>query len=149
MTMEIAEQPKWSKWAKYEFMAQSELLEPYLPETELLTPTSLWPLLKKYHQVILKPLFGHKGRGIIQVSLTKHDYYEVHNNKNKEGIRGKEPTYTQIEQIIQSQPYIVQHRIPLAQINGRPLDIRIITQRKSKTEPWQTTGMIARLAGKN
>ncbi len=137
-----------NKWSKYLFLKRSKQLAPYLPKTQRLTRSTFWEFIKKYHQVILKPVHGSGGYGVIQVSSLGNHYYEVHREKTKITIKGIKQTYYYVKRKIGSSDYMVQRRIPLATVNNRPFDMRIIVQRRRNSGVWTITAKVAKVAGK-
>ncbi|MEX2104874.1 MAG: YheC/YheD family protein, partial [Bacilli bacterium] len=51
-----------------------------------------------------------------------------------------------IRKLVGSTPHIVQQYIALAEVGGRPIDIRVMVQRM-KSRPWNITGSLAKVAG--
>lgn len=130
-------------------MAKNKQLAPHLPETQLFTPSVLRKMITKHGQVILKPVFGYGGSGVIQVSPYGNNRYEIHIEKKKTVIQGFRESSQYIKRIIGSRNYMVQKRIHLAEIYNRPFDIRVIIQRKKKNPgSWKVTGKLAKVAGK-
>jgi D-alanine-D-alanine ligase-like ATP-grasp enzyme len=72
--------------------------------------------------------------------------YEVHVGPKKTTLTSKTSLFAHIKKI-SSRNYLVQQRIPLATVNGRPFDLRVMVQRHLKS-PWQVTGKLAKVAGK-
>ncbi|WP_134699043.1 YheC/YheD family protein [Ammoniphilus sp. YIM 78166] len=133
------------------YMARILLKHPgvnkFIPETEYLTKRSLWKLVDKYKDVILKPISAYGGKGIMRLSL-QEKRYEVHIKEKKKLFDQLEAVESYIFHKIGSTPYIVQQRVKLALIDKRPFDIRILVQKRSPKE-WLTTGKLARVAGEN
>jgi glutathione synthase/RimK-type ligase-like ATP-grasp enzyme len=143
----LMENASRNKWLKYKFMITKKLL-PYLPETRLMTRESLWSLIKKYRHVIVKPVKGSRGSGVIQVSSIGKDKYLLHYENKSIRIRGKEKTYQYLKRKMGSKKYLVQRKISRPTVNGRPFDIRAIVQRKRNSSSWKVTGKVAKIAGK-
>jgi hypothetical protein len=151
---------KWDKWAKWQVLQQDPQIASFLPETRWMTEKNLWELLRKYGAVILKPAASSGGAGIIVVYSAGDSQYLCQYRMTKEKIEGKNlysrlakeilndyAPYIDIgetEEIL-SQSYLVQYRIPLAEIDHRPFDIRVMVQRKASS-PWKVTGKLAKLA---
>lgn len=136
------------KWLRYLFMEKDSRLKPHLPETHLLTMKSLKAMISKYGQVILKPVIGSRGFGVIQVTPLTKNRYQIHLENKKKTIRGFKRTYHKLKELTRSRRYMVQKRIQLARIGRRPFDIRVIVQRKSSFDPWRVTGTVAKVAGR-
>ncbi|RRJ63304.1 hypothetical protein EHV15_10510 [Paenibacillus oralis] len=137
-----------NKWIKYEFMKRDASLAPYLPETKRMNRPSFWSLLKKHRHVMVKPVWGSRGRGVIQVSDLGNGRYAVHYENRAQVIQGRENTYRYIQKIMGSASYMVQRRITRPTINNRPFDMRVIVQRKKSSSQWVVTGKLIKVAGK-
>jgi hypothetical protein len=122
-------------------------LREHLPRTLLFSPEALWEYAEKYKRVILKPSGGGGGAGIIQLTSQGEDRYLVHAGNARRVVVGKERTVQYVKSLFRPKPYLLQPRIPLGRINGRPFDVRVMVQRKSKKEPWIITGWVAKQAG--
>ncbi|MFC5468805.1 YheC/YheD family protein [Cohnella suwonensis] len=136
-----------NKYKKYKFMKKSRKLRRHLPDTKKMTKKTLMDFLKEYRDIILKPMGGKRGRGVIRVSEVNRDRYEIHYEYMKEIVEENERLYDAVNRYIGNRRYIVQRRIPLATIKGRPFDIRVIVQRISKLHPWKVTGKAVKVAG--
>jgi glutathione synthase/RimK-type ligase-like ATP-grasp enzyme len=137
-----------NKWFKYEYLKKSEELAPYLPETRIMTKNAFWDLIAKYKHVIVKPVGGSRGEGVIQVSSLGNNKYVLHIENIRHTILGKENTYMYLKRKIGSRRYMVQRRISRPTINGRPFDLRVITQRRRYSNLWDVTAKVAKVAGK-
>ncbi|MCL7748674.1 YheC/YheD family protein [Halalkalibacter alkaliphilus] len=139
---------KKNKLKEFRWMKKSELLIPHLPETRLMKESTLWEMIAKYKEVILKPVKGKRGKGIIMVSSSEIEKYEIHIENKIEVALGKKETLLKLKKLMGTTPYIIQQRIPLATIDGCPIDFRVIVQRKNVSTPWKITGKVAKIAGK-
>ncbi|WP_339158158.1 YheC/YheD family protein [Paenibacillus sp. FSL W8-0186] len=135
-----------SKWAKYQILKSLPDLAPYLPATQRFTRRNLWQFIAKYGTVMLKPTLGHSGYGIIQVSRLEKYRYALQKEDRKIILDGKQAVYEQIDKMILDQSYLVQQRIPLAQIEKRPFDIRVVVSRANKDTARKIKGMFAKVA---
>lgn len=151
---------KWDKWGKYTILQQDERLIPYLPEMRWLTESNLWELLTQFQSVILKPAASSKGKGNIFIHSIGEGRYIFQTEMIQERIDAENLYLRIAEEILQdyvqyieprqfnsifSQSYLVQRYFPLAKMDHRPFDIRVIVQRKEE-DPWQVTGKLAKWA---
>lgn len=135
------------KWTKYKKMIENELLQPYLPETELFSETKLWDFVERFRQVVIKPSRGYAGKGIMQISQLENDYYEIHHGFKKKLVKSREEVLAYIkENHHRKKKYIIQERIPLALINNSIFDLRVMVQRKKSSVDWKVTGCMAKVA---
>jgi glutathione synthase/RimK-type ligase-like ATP-grasp enzyme len=134
------------KLTKYKLLAKSSELVPSLPKTRSLSKNNFLSLIEKYGEVIVKPSGGWGGVGVISVSSKDHKIYEIHYEKNRETIIGHQSTYSFIAGKTKGTSHIVQRKIPLAKVKGRPFDVRVMVQKK-KSSSWVVTGKLAKVAG--
>ena len=142
----------YGKHTKHKLMSLDERLLGYLPETQYFTEETLWEMLEKHNQIILKPCFGYQGLGVVQLSALENDHIELHKEYKKNILNGKEDTYSYLKEnhFSRKRPrYIVQKKIPLATINNNPFDMRVMVQRKRKSSDWVVTGKLAKVAANN
>ncbi|MBB6669658.1 YheC/YheD family protein [Cohnella nanjingensis] len=136
-----------NKYIKYRFMRQSRKLRRHLPKTEIFTKDKLSEFLEAYRDVIVKPIDGKRGLGVIRITASGLMEYEMHWEDKKKTIDDADELFEKVSDSIGSRNYIIQRRIPLASVHGRPFDIRVIVQRRDKADPWQVTGKVAKVAG--
>lgn len=131
-------------------MRQQNDLSTHLPETCLFNEESFWTMIDKYDVVMIKPTRGYQGKGVVQVSYIEEEQYEFHSLYKKYVVKGKHQAFEHLkDHYCSNKHYIVQQKIPLAQINGCPYDIRVMTQRKKNSEKWEVTGTLAKVAAEN
>ncbi|MDQ0339013.1 hypothetical protein J2S00_001799 [Caldalkalibacillus uzonensis] len=140
--------PERNKWERYKFMKTSEWLAPYLPETRKLNKNNFWAMINKFGTVYLKPIRGRRGEGIIKISLKEDNVFEMHHENKRKTIRSEKEAYSYIQKKMKSRSYIVQQPVRLTEINGRPIDFRVIVQRRNLDEPWTVTAKVVKVAGK-
>ncbi len=115
--------------------------------TEYLTRESFKQFVEKYRTIILKPVKGMHGKGVIKVSSSKR-IYTIHHKDIQKSFSGQEQVWTYIQLVKEPKRYIVQQYIPLASIESHPFDVRVMVQRVNK-EPWLITGNLAKIAKPN
>jgi len=139
--------PLFSKWSQYQIFNTGRKQSYLLPETEILTKQSLFNLLEKYKQVIIKPSFSQWGLGIAQITLIDNDAYEIHTGRTKRELVGKDNVFEFLQtNFLLKNCYLVQQKIPLALIDGNIFDVRILIQWDSKNEVWVINGKLAKIA---
>ncbi|MGG4442081.1 YheC/YheD family protein [Brevibacillus fortis] len=128
-------------------MVKDEFLQEHLPKTRVYSPEELWQYAEAFTHVMLKPSGGGGGAGIIQVTARGEENYLVHSGSHRRLVTGKEATITYVESLFRPKTYLLQPRIPLGKINGKPFDVRVMIQRRNRKESWVITGWCAKLAG--
>lgn len=136
-----------NKWQKYRYLQKYKPLAPYIPETRIMSEQAFWELLAKYGHVMVKPIWGSRGRGVIQVSLTGVSRYELHNENNRTTLWREADVNNYIRGVMGTDEYMVQQRVERPKINGRPFDMRVIIQRKLHSPEWKVTGKVIKVAG--
>ena len=137
-----------SKWDQYQVLKKNRALIPFVPKTDLFTKMTLNNYLTKYKEVIIKPHLGQHGKGIVQIRKENSTTYEIRYGIRTIKQRTLEETYRFIhENFLIEKDYLVQERIPLALINGCPIDVRVITQKIDSN--WKVTGKLVKVAGED
>ncbi|WP_164716459.1 YheC/YheD family protein [Paenibacillus whitsoniae] len=135
-----------SKWTKHKILRRMESLRTHLPDTAWLSDTTLWSMLDKYNQIIIKPTGSYGGHGVIRISKVETASYEIHNGAKRTLLIDKSAVSRYVRKKA-GRNYIVQQRVHLATVKGRPFDLRVMVQRRPGG-PWQVTGKLAKVAGR-
>ncbi|TLS49029.1 hypothetical protein FE782_27525 [Paenibacillus antri] len=135
-----------SKYWKHRAMMKSAALAPSLPETRRLGREAFRSMLDRHRHVIVKPVGAWGGDGVVSVSAEGDRGYEVRSGKSRKTFDGTDSAYAYLRKLSKGRSHIVQQRIPLATVNGKPFDLRVMVQRK-KGSPWVVTGKLAKVAG--
>jgi hypothetical protein len=143
-----SKKPELGKWGCWRFFHKVPAIRPYLPQTGTLTLPALRTYLANSQAVYVKPSAGFGGRGITKVWRTKTGYAFV----QERGVPMRTATVEELYRRLRANArpnitYIVQRGITLAEINGRPYDIRLMMMRVHGK--WQYVGMLAKVAGPN
>lgn len=125
---------------------------PHLPCTHPATPGIVRHMMEQYDALIIKPNKGSIGRGIMKLERTG-DRWRLLFPMRRAGKRvwrrivftGRLPLL--LRRRILRRSYIVQQCLPLAEIDGRPFDMRVSVQR-GDDGLWRVTGLVAKVAGK-
>lgn len=137
-----------SKWCQHHLLKSSEFLSPYIPTTDLLTRKTFRQFIRKYKEVVIKPVNGKEGRGIVQISKLNDGSYFIHTEMRKMMKININEVYEFIRAHYMSKnDYIIQQRLQLATINNCPIDTRVIMQNIASN--WHSTGKIVKVASEN
>ncbi|WP_219834642.1 YheC/YheD family protein [Paenibacillus sp. R14(2021)] len=138
---------KRDKWLQYRLLRNTSSLARRLPETQLLKKDALPKMLLLYRSVVLKPRDGSYGRDIVFIKQNGANAYRIQNEKNAVNIGDTDKLLRWLRKTHRGRGYIVQRRLQLAQIQHKPLDIRIMAQRKKGfSSTWNVTGTYAKVA---
>lgn len=135
-----------SKWSLHKFFAKSPHIRPYLPPTSLYQPAALCTYLNQYDTVFIKPTRTHMGKGIVRVQKKEDGYQFVQERGEPVHVSTLDELQQKLEKPCSEKTYIIQKGIDLAELNGRPYDIRVMMMRNGLGK-WQYAGMLAKVAG--
>jgi len=145
------------KYENYKWFYENTLIRPYLPDTALCDEDTLTSYLAQYHMVYLKPEDGGQGIGIVKAWREDGRYGYIIERGDPEYCAAPSELYNRlfanavpftwkpVTNTTYDTPYIVQRGIHLAQIRGRPFDIRLMMMRDA-AEKWNYAGMLAKVA---
>jgi hypothetical protein len=135
----------------FEALKKETSLHKYLPESYLFKN---FPMLKsmmaRHSTLFLKPITGSLGKGIIRISkIPNAEYLCSYNTLN--GVVNKTFAslpllFANISGKIKHSPYQIQQGLKLIEVNGNPVDFRVLVQRNGAGE-WSVTSSVARTAG--
>lgn len=132
-----------SKLKKTSVLLADEKIAEHIPETRKFTPASLEEMLDRYGTVVIKPVVGSGGHGLIKISKIGNEYTYKHGQKNRK-FSDWDELLEKINKTRKKRKYLIQQGIELATIKGRPIDYRFKIQKPKKK--WIITGMVGRLA---
>lgn len=139
-----------TKWEAHNILHAEQHLQPFLPETDLLSKKSLSSFLEKYKSVYLKPINGSQGRNIFRVSQ-KSDVILVESSTSKEKTREFHLLKAFMEWFeTRAHPltFIIQQTIPLVTYQERQLDFRVLCHKDSQNN-WRITSLVSRVSAAN
>ncbi|OOR06662.1 hypothetical protein BW897_30735 [Bacillus cereus] len=138
---------KGNKQRMYSFLQTDEYVSSLFPETMQLNETQdLWLLLDKYRHVVLKPISGSLGTGIIKLLIDSNDQCEMQYGNQTLKDLNKKQLLAHVQKKMKPKPYLVQEYIQLAKIENCPFDVRVIVQQKSTEFTYIVTGIYAKVA---
>ncbi len=133
-----------SKWSNVRMMRQSKALASYLPETRLMSSSALKRMLDRYGIAYVKPVVGSLGRGVIKVEKRGRGY-RVHAGTSRVKFDSYAKAYRWILAHKRKRAYLAQRGIRVLRRGGRPVDFRVMIQRRPDRK-WEVTGTLARVA---
>ncbi|WP_059049559.1 YheC/YheD family endospore coat-associated protein [Paenibacillus senegalimassiliensis] len=128
-------------------------LRHYLPAAMPLTSRSLSTMMSRYPDLILKPIRGSVGHGIMRLQYREDAGWALiypSPTGPRDWIttrlrRGELPGWARRR--LERVPYLVQERIPLVEYEGRPVDLRVTVQRGIHGD-FGITGRFAKVSPK-
>ncbi|ETT32858.1 YheC/YheD family protein [Paenibacillus sp. FSL H7-0350] len=140
---------RYGKDQIHSLLERSRELQAVLPVTAS-GLSGLREMMNRYPDLILKPCRGSVGNGVMRLTRSGEGRwlwsYSLSGSRRKVSRAVNPDALPRILRArLSSVPYLVQERIPLAEINGRPFDLRVTVQR-GWGGAWQVTGLFAKLA---
>ncbi|OBZ07695.1 YheC/YheD family protein [Bacillus sp. FJAT-26390] len=126
----------------------SSVLQPYLLPTEKVNSAQQFiQFLRKHKSIMLKPINGWGGRGIIRVTLENEHFVVQRDGKAKLSLPSSRLD-SYIRGVLKSGRHLMQKWIDIRNKNGKVFDIRALMQKKDDGD-WVMTGMAVREGMKN
>ena len=148
-----------NKLQNYEHLYSLDQFKSHVPPTKRLSFEDLNSFIRQYGKVIIKPIYGSKGRGITIIEKDRDDYNIFQTSSRKYAYNNREliPNQktlavpdSQLKQFYNETfrnpgSFLIQQWIPFREFNGHPFDIRAVMQ-KNGNNKWQITSRVARVA---
>ncbi|WP_127530121.1 YheC/YheD family endospore coat-associated protein [Paenibacillus kobensis] len=126
----------------------SDYLKPYLlPTEQVQTSQQFIAFVHKHGSVMLKPINGWGGRGIIRITESKDRRYRVQTNGKPAADLSQAGLASYVKGILGQGRHVMQKWIDIRNKDGQVYDIRALMQKNGEGK-WQLTGMAVR-EGKN
>jgi len=139
-----------NKWEVYQAAKGAAVVAGLFPHTMLFNRRNLEAMLNSYNQVLLKPIDGSLGKGIIKITAQSNRYYLAKSSHPTKWHKydSLDQLYTAITEKMQvSDNFLLQRVVELCRYKGRIFDIRAQFQ-KDATGSWVITGAAMRVASK-
>lgn len=131
------------KWLKTEALLGNADVAPHIPHTQIYSADSLRSMVHQHGMVVIKPLRGGGGYGVIRVVWKNGRYAFTYMSKTR--VFGSfEAMFTALEKARTKRKYMIQQGIVLARIGGRPIDYRVKVVKENGK--WVYRSMVGRLA---
>ena len=109
-------------------------------------------MMARHSTIFLKPITGSLGNGIFRIARLSNNHYQCSYNTSS-GVRKKDYSslvqlFSNISGNLKHQSFQIQQGLKLIEVNGRPVDFRVLVQRNELGE-WSLTSIVARTAGQN
>ncbi|MBP3965070.1 YheC/YheD family protein [Paenibacillus sp. DLE-14] len=127
----------------------SRWLVDYLPETVPFDKENAVHLLHVHSVIYLKPIYGHKGKGVYRVELMESGeiHISLHYFTPDIIFNDVKQFEDHIQELIGSTPYMIQEGVNIKQFNNQHFDIRALVQ-KNDRGLWSVTNVVSRIAYK-
>lgn len=132
-----------SKWLKTEALLSDARVASYIPRTREYSAESLLGMLRKYGNVVIKPIVGGGGYGVIKVFRDRRGYGFTYMDRTR--LYSDFKAMKRALDIVKvKRRYLIQQGISLARIAGRPIDYRVKVVKNGNA--WEYRSMVGRLA---
>lgn len=140
------------KWDVYKILLNDPKFTKYLPKTEMFTSTNQLKQWLEQSPIILKPMGGSHGSGVIKI-FKKKSFFEVlgrnhFNIKINHTFNNFEELSNWVKAFTKGTRFIIQKFLDLNTSKNQPYDIRVLVQ-KNQYGQWELTGMAARVGAIN
>lgn len=132
-----------SKWVKTAALLSHPAIAPHIPPTRMYNDANLKSMLAAHGMVVIKPVRGAGGHGVIKVSKQGGRYAVSHYDDRRfyDTFSGLTDALSRMKR---KRPYLIQKGIQLATISGRPIDYRV--KYVKEESGWSCRAMVGRLA---
>lgn len=113
-----------------------------IPSENINEPQTVFRALKEFNKVIVKPLSGSQGKGVILIEMNE-DKFDIVEGTKRISVDENE-LHSKIEAIISEKTYLVQPFISCKTKEGSPFDFRIHVQ-KNGSGDWAITLIYPRI----
>lgn len=132
-----------NKWLKTEALLGNESVAAHIPQTRKYNSESLKQMLHSFGMVVIKPVRGGGGYGVIKVTYSG-GIYSFTNMSRRSSFSTYDAMLRALNRAKVRRSYIIQQGIHLARIAGRPIDYRVkVVKHNGK---WTYRAMVGRLA---
>lgn len=132
-----------SKWLKTSVMSQNPYIARHIPASRLFNATNLRNMLSRYGMVVIKPVRGGGGLGVMKISKHGGRYSCTYMSRTV-GCSSFGSLMSVINRKKKKRRYLIQRGIRLATIAGRPIDYRVKYVKENGN--WTYRSMVGRLA---
>lgn len=132
-----------SKLLKTAALLSDSRVAGYIPRTREYSAAGLSAMLGRYGNVVIKPVVGGGGYGVIKVFRDQRGYGFTYMKSTR--IYGDFTSMRQaLDRFKVKRKYLIQQGISLARISGRPIDYRVKVVKNG--EHWEFRSMVGRVA---
>lgn len=133
-----------NKWLKTEALLQHAGVQSHIPQTRMYCENDLRSMLHQFGMVVIKPLVGGGGYGVIKVTYHMGVYSFTYLAR-KRCFRSFQAMFRALNKAKVGRKYMIQQGIDLARIYNRPIDYRVKVAKEPNGQ-WIYRSMVGRLA---
>jgi hypothetical protein len=132
-----------SKWLKTNTLLESPYVARHIPSSRLYSATNLRFMISRFGMVVLKPVRGAGGIGVMKVTKSGGKYRLTYHSSTLT-FSSYAGLLAALRPRCKRRSYLIQRGIHLATIAGRPIDYRVKYVKENGT--WTYRSMLGRLA---
>jgi len=132
-----------NKWVKTAVLLSNAKIAAHIPQTKKYNAANLHSMLSTYGMVVIKPVVGGGGYGVIKVTKEGETYSYTALSKHR-SFGSFDSLFRSLSTVKKRRSYIIQRGIHLARIDGRPIDYRVKVVKVGAY--WEIRAMVGRLA---
>jgi glutathione synthase/RimK-type ligase-like ATP-grasp enzyme len=132
-----------SKWAKTEALMSHPGIVPHIPPTRRYSPSQLRMMLDSHGVVVVKPVVGSGGSGVIKVFRDGAGFAYTFRDRTTR-FSSFDGLAASLGSRVGRRPYLIQKGIQLATVGGRPIDYRVKYVKGARG--WEYRSMVGRIA---
>ncbi|MFC4303889.1 YheC/YheD family protein [Cohnella boryungensis] len=132
-----------SKWQKTNALLSNPYIARHIPPSRLLNSANLRAMTNRYGMVVVKPVCGGGGIGVMKIEKIRSSYRLTYKSASR--------TFSSFKGLMRAlnatrlkRSYLIQKGIRLATIGGRPIDYRV--KYVKQNGQWTYRSMLGRLA---
>jgi len=134
-----------SKWTKTNALLSNPYIARHIPPSRLLNASNLREMVARYGMVVVKPVRGGGGIGVMKIEKIGSSYKLTYKTRTR-SFSSFEGMMRALNGSKLKRKYLIQRGIRLATIGGRPIDYRVKYVKENGV--WTYRSMLGRLARK-
>lgn len=132
-----------SKWLKTAALLANPYLARHIPPSRLFSAANLRKMLNRHGTVVIKPVRGGGGLGVMKISRAGGGYRCTYMARTH-AFRSYASLLRHVNRSRRGRAYLIQKGIHLASIGGRPIDYRVKYVKANGV--WTFRSMVGRVA---
>jgi hypothetical protein len=131
------------KMAKTAALLSNPGIAPHIPPTRLYSLDNLKSMLEQHGMVVIKPVRGTGGIGVIKITRSGSGY-SYKNGSQTRSVATLQSLHRAVKPLQKGRAYMIQKGIHLATVGGRPIDYRVKYVKNGSR--WEIRAMVGRVA---
>jgi len=132
-----------SKWVKTEALLTHPDIAEHIPPTMRLNKKNLLSMLNEHGMVVIKPIVGAGGHGVIKITKLSQGYSYTYYSLSRR-FYSFDALVNALKRLHRGRAYLIQKGIYLATIKGRPIDYRVKYVKENNR--WTYRAIVGRIA---